>query len=71
MDTEMIARAPGRTTRCEEVRVVAGASVGTVLEWYDFFLYGSPAVFFSSHFFPAGSPTAGWAAPTTAARPLA
>lgn len=51
-----------RSSRREEVKVVVGASVGTVLEWYDFFLYGSLAVFFSSHFFPSGSATAGYLA---------
>src|ERR1700761_5015641 len=49
-------------TKREEIKVVVGASVGTVLEWYDFFLYGSLAVFFSSHFFPSGSATAGYLA---------
>jgi len=45
-----------------EIKVVVGACVGTVLEWYDFFLYGSLAIFFSSHFFPAGSSTASYLA---------
>lgn len=49
-------------SRREEIKVVVGASVGTVLEWYDFFVYGSLAVFFSGHFFPAGSATAGYLA---------
>ena len=31
-------RAQGST-----VKVIAGASMGTVFEWYDFFLYGSLA----------------------------
>ncbi|CAB3806088.1 Sialic acid transporter NanT [Paraburkholderia ultramafica] len=63
MNAELVAHdAPYRATRREEIKVVAGASVGTVLEWYDFFLYGSLAVFFSSHFFPAGSATAGYLA---------
>lgn len=53
---------PTRTVRREEIKVVVGASVVTVLEWYDFFLYGSLAIFFSSHFFPAGSATAGYLA---------
>ena len=39
-------------------RVVAGASLGTILEYYDFSLYGSLAVIFSAQFFPAGSETA-------------
>ena len=38
--------------------VVIAASLGTVFEWYDFFLYGSLAVFFSGLFFPPGNETA-------------
>src|ERR1041385_9576651 len=38
--------------------VIAAASVGTIIEWYDFYLYGSLAVFFSTLFFPPGHPTA-------------
>jgi len=37
--------------------IIAASSVGTLIEWYDFYLYGTLAVFFSSLFFPAGSPT--------------
>ena len=28
---------------------------GTLIEWYDFYIYGVLAVFFSQHFFPAGN----------------
>jgi MFS family permease len=38
--------------------VVVAASLGTIFEWYDFFLYGSMAVFFSVLFFPPGNETA-------------
>jgi MFS family permease len=38
--------------------VIAASSVGTIIEWYDFYLYGSLAVFFSTLFFPPGHPTA-------------
>jgi len=63
MNADMVADVrPRRAVKREEIKVVAGASVGTVLEWYDFFLYGSLAVFFSAHFFPAGSATAGYLA---------
>ena len=62
MNAELVADAGARTTRRDEIKVVVGASVGTVLEWYDFFLYGSLAVFFSSHFFPVGSATSGYLA---------
>ncbi len=38
-------------------RVIFAASLGTLFEWYDFYLYGSLAVFFSGLFFPAGNET--------------
>jgi len=37
--------------------IIAASSVGTLIEWYDFYLYGSLAVFFSTLFFPTGDPT--------------
>jgi MFS family permease len=42
--------------------VVIAASLGTVFEWYDFFLYGSLAVFFSALFYPPGNETAAFLA---------
>lgn len=39
-------------------RVILASSVGTLFEWYDFYLYGSLAVFFGSLFFPKGNETA-------------
>ena len=39
-------------------RIVVAASLGTLFEWYDFYLYGSLAVFFGGLFFPTESPTA-------------
>jgi MFS family permease len=39
-------------------RVIAASSVGTLFEWYDFYLYGSLAVFFGGRFFPSTSETA-------------
>lgn len=40
--------------------VVAGASVGTVFEWYDFYLYGSLAGFITQHFFSGVNETTGY-----------
>jgi MFS family permease len=37
--------------------VISASSVGTLIEWYDFYLYGSLAVFFSTLFFPVGNPS--------------
>jgi len=39
-------------------RVITASSLGTLFEWYDFYLYGSLAVFFGSKFFPAQNETA-------------
>src|SRR6185312_10336247 len=42
--------------------VIWASSSGTMIEWYDFYLYGSLAVFFSTLFFPRGNPTAAFLA---------
>jgi MFS family permease len=39
-------------------RVITAASLGTLFEWYDFYLYGSLALFFGGLFFPKGNETA-------------
>ncbi len=35
----------------EDFKVLAASTVGTIFEWFDFFLYGSLAVIISRHFF--------------------
>jgi MFS family permease len=55
-----IAAEPGaaRDPDAKEIRLVIGASsVGTVFEWYDFFIYGTLAAFIGQAFFPAGNET--------------
>jgi MFS family permease len=42
----------------EERRVIIASSVGTVFEWYDFYLYATLAPFFAALFFPKGNDTA-------------
>jgi MFS family permease len=57
--------APGRIGTNDAARtrlVLVAASLGTVFEWYDFFLYGSLAVFFGALFFPPGNETAAFLA---------
>src|ERR1700694_5879107 len=55
---------PGSTTKALSSdaaslrRVIFAASLGTLFELYDFFLYGSLAVFFGGLFFPQGNDTA-------------
>src|ERR1700730_19435815 len=45
-------------TRREERQVVVASTVGTLFEWYDFFVYGSLATFVSAVLFPPNTPTA-------------
>ncbi len=42
----------------EERRVIFASSLGTVFEWYDFYLYATLAPFFAALFFPSGNDTA-------------
>ncbi len=42
----------------EEKRVIFASSLGTVFEWYDFYLYAVLAPFFAALFFPPGNSTA-------------
>ena len=42
----------------EERLVIVASSVGTVFEWYDFYLYATLAPFFAALFFPKGNDTA-------------
>jgi MHS family proline/betaine transporter-like MFS transporter len=39
-------------------RVIAASSVGTLIEWYDFYIFGSLAKIISEQFFPKDNPTA-------------
>ena len=44
-----------RGNRRELRRLIVASSLGTLFEWYDFYLYGSLAVFFGGLFFPPGN----------------
>lgn len=39
-------------------KVISASSVGTLIEWYDFYIFGSLAVTISTKFFPQTNPTA-------------
>src|SRR5262244_1741151 len=54
--THTSARGAGMTG--EEKFVIFASSLGTVFEWYDFYLYATLAPFFAALFFPAGNDTA-------------
>jgi MFS family permease len=44
----------------EEKRVIFASSLGTVFEWYDFYLYGSLSAIIAAQFFSGVNPTAGF-----------
>ena len=44
----------------KEKLVIGASSLGTVFEWYDFYLYGSLAVYISAHFFSGVNETTGF-----------
>src|SRR5499427_5102515 len=54
--THTSARGAGMTS--EEKFVIFASSLGTVFEWYDFYLYAVLAPFFAALFFPPGNQTA-------------
>jgi MFS family permease len=39
-------------------KVIGAAAAGTVIEWYDFYIFGSLATIIAKHFFPQTNPTA-------------
>ena len=51
-----------RPMTAEEKKVVFASSLGTVFEWYDFYLYGSLAAIIAKQFFAALDPTAAFIA---------
>src|SRR2546423_2273326 len=54
--TATAARPGGRTYGLPFV--IGASAAGTIIEWYDFYLYGVLAAFFSTQFFPKENPTA-------------
>jgi len=44
------------------IKIIFAASVGTIIEWYDFFIFGSLATIISTKFFPEENPTAAFLA---------
>jgi MFS family permease len=60
MEAERPSRRPAvvYVSPIEHRRVVFATSLGTIFEWYDFYLYATLAPFFASLFFPPGNDTA-------------
>ncbi len=51
--------APHPAATAQSIRtVIAASSVGTLIEWYDFYIFGSLATIISTQFFPKENPTA-------------
>jgi MFS family permease len=58
-----VSAAPGEIPRGmtrDERTVIFASSLGTIFEWYDFYLYGSLAAIISQEFFSGVNPTAGY-----------
>jgi MFS family permease len=58
MTTIAHASAPSTGMTSEEKFVIFASSLGTIFEWYDFYLYAVLAPFFAALFFPSGNDTA-------------
>jgi MFS family permease len=55
--TNAIAGATVRTGEYSIARVILASAVGTMIEWYDFYIFGSLAAILSLKFYPAGNDT--------------
>jgi MFS family permease len=58
VSTASLPSTPTVLTAREVRRVILASSLGTVFEWYDFYLYGSLAAVIARHFFSGLNPTA-------------
>ncbi len=56
----MATAAAGAPLRSSQVKVIAASSLGTVFEWYDFYLYGLLATVITAQFFSGVNPTTGF-----------
>jgi MFS family permease len=43
-------------------KIIAASSAGTLIEWYDFYIFGSLATILATQFYPEGNPTAAFLA---------
>ena len=48
----------GRRTRGHYVKSIMVGSIGNMIEWFDWFVYSTFAIYFAGQFFPSGDPTA-------------
>jgi MFS family permease len=47
---------PAATQRLNLPFIIGASSLGTLIEWYDFYIYGIVSAAITAHFFPAGNP---------------
>lgn len=58
----LIARTQPKTSTRSLASIVTASSVGTIIEWYDFYIFASLATIIASRFFPKENPTAAFLA---------
>lgn len=58
--SDTVAQPKHHKSTAAERKVIAASSLGTVFEWYDFYLYGSLALSISTHFFSGVNETTGF-----------
>jgi MFS family permease len=62
MASRTSAMAAGTSTEFSIPKVILASSVGTMIEWYDFYIFGSLAAVLSLKFFPPGNDTVAYIA---------
>jgi MFS family permease len=60
--TKRMEQAPIKTSKKSLIAIIAASSAGTIIEWYDFFIFGSLATIISTKFFPKENATAAFLA---------
>src|ERR1700730_6653329 len=56
MATMTQASGPSTAAKANLPFIISASSIGTLIEWYDFYIYGVLAAVFATHFFPKGDP---------------
>ena len=57
MTSDVLVQPSAVPARPSSARVIVAATIGNILEWFDFLVYGFFAVILAEVFFPAGNPT--------------
>jgi MFS family permease len=62
LTVEVMPKATEQRRGWELMKVIFASSLGTLIEWYDFYIYGALAPIIAKQFFPAENPTAAFLA---------